>query len=71
LSTAQGTLKGAKIVDYTYELRRILQPVEKVGVELMATKDRAWKGTKTGVSGSQSGAKASTKGVFQQAGGFS
>jgi hypothetical protein len=46
---------------------RIYQPVEKVGVELIATINRASNGTKTGVFGSRSEAKAIIKGVFQHA----
>ena len=43
------------------------QPVEKVGMELKATTNRARKAPKTGVFGIGSGPKASTKGVFQRA----
>ena len=47
------------------------EPVEKVGVELIATTNRAQKRPKTGVFGTRTGAKANTKGVFQQPGSLS
>src|SRR5215216_7741723 len=49
------------------EVRRTPQPVEKVGIELKATTNRAWKAPKPAYLVPNSGVKAGTKGVFQQA----
>jgi hypothetical protein len=43
------------------------QPVEKVGVELVATTNRVLKPPKNGVFGTRSRVKAAIRGVFQQA----
>jgi hypothetical protein len=51
----------------TREVRRVYQPVEKVGIGLVVTTLRAPESPKYGVFGAESGAKAGTEVVFQHA----